>query len=77
MSLTTIELGVIGSLFLSTAVTVGIIRIVEEDDGVGKIVCGGNSMKWKVLLVASYLPVADLCRGAIAPLLIQKPSAFI
>ena len=49
-------LGVIGSLFLSTAVSVGIIRAVEVDDGVDEIVCGGNSMKWKIILVASHIP---------------------
>ena len=35
----------ISSLFLSTTVSVGIIRAGDVDDGVDEIACGGNSMK--------------------------------
>ena len=45
VSLTTIELGVTGLLFLSTAVGVVAIRVVTVDDGVGVIVCDTNYKK--------------------------------
>ena len=54
----------ISSLFLSTAVSVGIIRAGDVDDGVDEIACGGNSMKWKIILVASY--IASYCGRFIA-----------
>ena len=44
VSLTIIEVGVTGSLLFSTAVSVGVIRVVEVDNGVGVIVCGDNPM---------------------------------
>ena len=44
VTLTIIELGVIGLLLLSTAVSVSVITVVEVDDRVGVIVCGDNPM---------------------------------
>ena len=36
-----------GSLLLSTAVSVGVMRVVKVNDGVGVIVCVNNPIKQK------------------------------
>ena len=44
VSLTIVELGVTRSLLLPTMISVGVIRVVEVDDGVGVTVCGDDPM---------------------------------
>ena len=47
VTLTIIEVGVTGLLLLSTVVSVGVIRVVEVDEGVGVIACDNNPIKQK------------------------------